>query len=90
MMRNNDTRSSSLRTSDLPLVVTLLTLGFSFEHIDVTNPSRVIFEFSDQKGLQEATDAFWAGKITVEPKIFWNLQRELKARIRNAVEVKNG
>lgn len=82
----NDEDHDSMRVSDLVLVTTLVILGFSFTGLDISNPSRVIFEFSPNQKLQEAIDAFWEGKLSVEPKEFSAAQRELKARIRNEIE----
>lgn len=80
-MRKNEDRS--FQTSDLPLAVSLLVLGFDLDGLDASNPSRVVFRFSQQDSLSEAVDAFWKGELSLEPKAFWNVQRELKARIRN-------
>lgn len=88
-MNNSDemNRSSFFETSDLPLTVTLVTLGFNPIRLDAIDPSRVVFLFPQEEKLQAAIDKFWAGKLVVEPKAFWNTQRELKARIRNQVTV---
>ncbi len=85
MMNKDEARSSFFETSDLPLAVTLLTLGFNSIRLDTTDSSRVIFVFSQDEKLQEAIDEFWAGKLLIEPKTFWNVQREIKARIRNVM-----
>lgn len=80
-MRKNE--DHSFRTGDLSLAATLLSLGFSLVSLDTTDPSRVIFEFSSDAKLNEVVSAFWKGSLVVEPKTFWNTQRELKARIRS-------
>ena len=72
-----------LKISDLTLATTLLFLGYKFVYLDMTNPSRIVFEFSKNKSIQETIDKYWSGQISVEPKNFNNIQRELKARIRS-------
>jgi hypothetical protein len=84
-MRNDEHRSSFFETSDLPLAVTLLTLGIPLVSLDTSNPSRVIFQFQQTEETQQIVSQYWEGKLTVEPKTFLNTQRELKARIRNVV-----
>ena len=89
-MKNYEVRSSFFETSDLPLAVTLSSLGFTLHHLDASNPSRVVFFFVPSEALQAAIDAFWNGSTAIEPKNFWNTQRELKARIRNEVQGRGG
>lgn len=84
-MRNNDTRSSFFETSDLPLSVTLISIGFTLQELDATDSTRVIFRFIQDENLQIAVNDFWQNKLRVEPKTFSNVQRELKARIRGEV-----
>lgn len=86
MNNYEENRSSSFETSDLPLVITLVTLGFYSIRLDVSDPARVVFQFPKEEKLQTTIDEFWAGKLVVEPKTFWNNQRELKARIRNEAD----
>lgn len=85
MKLNKDDRSFCFKTSDLPLAVTLVNLGFKLLGVDSQNPSRVIFLFRTSSNLTKSLNDFWQGRISVEPKSFWSTQRELKSRIRNQV-----
>jgi len=82
-MNNDENRSSFFETSDLPLAVTLVCLGFVLDSLDGNNPSRIVFNFRQNETLQEAIGKYWAGSLCVEPKQFWSTQRDLKARIRS-------
>lgn len=85
-MRNNENiRSSFFETSDFPLAVTLLSLGFTLQQLDSSNPSRAVFFFTSSEALQKTVDDFWNGKISIEPLSFLNNQRALKARIRGGL-----
>lgn len=81
-MNKDEIRSDFFETSDLPLATTLAVLGFSLHHLDASNPSRVRFFFNKTTALEKTLAKFWIGRIVVEPKAFWNTQRELKSRIR--------
>lgn len=85
IMKNNEDRSSSFETSDFPLCVTLLTLGFTIDALNGADPNRIVFCFSQTDSLIDSIKKYWTGQLSVEPKSFWNAQRELKARIRNGV-----
>ncbi len=87
MKKDENIRSSFFETSDLPLSTTLVALGFAPHHLDVSNPQRAIFFFTTSDSLQVVVANFWVGNVVVEPKLFWNTQRDLKSRIRNEAEV---
>lgn len=87
MNKNENESNSLMHTSDLPLIVTLVSLGFHFKSFDKSNSSRVVFSFQQTPNLQEVVEKFWQGKLAIEPKMFWNTQRELKAQIRNEIGV---
>ena len=80
-MRKDESRYTT-PVSDLSLTVTLLLHGFNLENMDSSNPSRVVFNFTVQNNIHEVIASYWKGELSVEPKSFCNLQRELKARIR--------
>lgn len=69
--------------SEFPLAVTLLCLGYSLTSFykDPKNPGRFEFLFNKTE-TKQAIEDYWAGKLKVEPKQYWNTSRELKSRIR--------
>ena len=80
---NKDEDRNCFYVSDLPLVATLVFLGFQFLELDASNPARSVFKFPANKEIDNAVTSYWQGKLFVEPKSFCNIQRELKARLRS-------
>ncbi len=70
-----------IRVSDMPLAVTLTTLGFPLETIDRTNSDRFQFCFKYEKRLEDAVQAFWRGELKIEPKILFLNHKLLKSRL---------
>lgn len=68
-------------TSDFALATTLLCLGFVIDCLDKTNPSKATFIFKRTKELENTVQAFWNNQLKVNPKDFFNNQKELKSRI---------
>ena len=75
-MNNNDL----FVTSDMCLGAVLLCLGFTIERIERNRP-KSSFLFKRVKGIDEAIQGFWAGKLNVEPKSFFNCIKEIKSRL---------
>jgi len=71
-------------TSEFILGISLLTLGFSIETLDKTNPSRIQFVFKRTKELDQAIQFFWSNELRLEPKLFHYNQKNLKNRINNS------
>lgn len=72
---------SYFETSDFPLGITLVTLGFQLEYISKSCSKRMTFNFKREIGLDEAIQAFWRNEILIEPKKFYLNQKLLKSRI---------
>ena len=72
---------NALATSELSLSATLISLGFSLDSLDKTNPQKTIFRFNPSKELHLAVTNFWQRKLLVEPLAFFEAQRYLKSRI---------
>lgn len=68
-------------TSDFPLGITLITLGFHLEYISKSSSERMNFNFKRENGLDEVIQAFWRNELLVEPKQFYLNQKLLKSRI---------
>ena len=73
-----------MKLSDMPLAVTLATLGFHLEDIDRTSSERFQFCFKREEGLDEAVQAFWRGELRVEPKALFLNHKLLKSRLYGA------
>lgn len=75
-----------LEVSDLGLVSALQYLGFTVVAInrDPKEHPKVAFVFAKSKELESAVSRYWEGLLLVEPKLYWNIARELKSRIRTS------
>lgn len=74
-------RNDYFVTSDFPLGITLITLGFPLKSISKSSSERMSFNFKTDKELYKAIDAFWGGTLRVEPKQFYLNHKLLKSRI---------
>lgn len=70
-------------TADFALAITLSTL-FQFRGLERTGDKRAVFLFSESARLIKAVDAYYASRIRVEPKQFYEASRRLKAVLYNA------
>lgn len=68
-------------TSDFHLATTLLACGCPVLELDATDARRVKFGFIKTIELNRLVGEFWAGNISINPKILFNAQKELKARL---------
>jgi len=68
------------RTSDLALAATI-SLFYPIEAIDKQNPRKAYFIFKREEGLDKLIEKYWRGELRVEPKMFFNQLRVLKARL---------
>jgi hypothetical protein len=69
-------------TQDMGLSIALICCGFDLvELAPEQSGRRVAFRFKQRAGLNNAIDAFWAGKLSVDAKLFWNESKNLKTRL---------
>ena len=73
-------------TTDLNLANTIYYYGGKIETIDKRDPSRAIFVFKREKGLDEIVQSYWTHSLQVDPLRFFHCLRELKTRLRQEVE----
>lgn len=67
-------------TADLALA-TVISLSFPIKYIDRSDNTRVEFTFENSPELNVLVEAFWQNEISLEPKLFYNQLRIVKARI---------
>lgn len=65
-------------TDNFPLAVFLKTKMCIYLHISKENPRHATFYFEDTPEREKLTNDYWQGKALVEPKAYYNNQRELK------------
>jgi len=67
-------------TSDLALATTL-SLFYSLETIDRTNPHKAQFLFKRDENLDQLIESFWKNKLKVDPLTFFNQLKIIKSRL---------
>lgn len=65
-------------TDNFALAAFLKTRLCNCLHISKDNPRHAIFHFEDNPEREKLTQEFWGEKALVEPRSFYNSQRELK------------
>lgn len=69
------------KTSDFNVCTALLYFEHQLIEIDRKEPRRCIFILSQEKNTDEIIEQFFNGKLSVDPKRFITIQKELKSRI---------
>jgi len=67
-------------SSDLALVTTL-SLWFPIDSINKTDPTKIIFLFKREDGVDKTIESFWKKELLVEPLTFFNQLKIIKTRI---------
>ncbi len=82
-MSMNKEEKYYLKTSEISLAATLICYGFSLDHLDPTESNRLLFVFkrNGNGDLDILIQAFWADTLTVSPKKYFYILKELKARV---------
>ena len=70
-------------TSDLSLAATL-SFKFPIDHLDKSNPRRVLFYFKSSEEITKLVDQYWKKKLKVEPQTFFAQIRTIKNMIYEA------
>lgn len=68
-------------TQDFCLAISLLTQGFVIGSFDNSEPKKIKFLFEETETLLKTVNEYWDNRITVNPKYFYNAQKELKTRM---------
>lgn len=74
-------KTENFITNDFPLAVSLLCSGLTIIKLSKAGQNRVSFVFEKSEETERVVQAFWNDELRVEPKGFFNKQKELKARI---------
>jgi len=68
-------------TSDLALAA-LISLSYPLEVIDKTqNPYKALFLFKRGEQLDQLIESYWKGEIKVNPQVYFNALKNIKARL---------
>ena len=80
MTQENLKLNDFYQSSDLALVCTL-SLFFTIEAIDRTNPRKATFLFKRDESLDELLESYWRRELKVEPQAYFNQLKAVKARL---------
>jgi len=67
-------------TNDLGLA-TVLSMFFTLDCVDKTNPQKATFLFKREKALEETVEAFWRRELKVEPQQYFQQLKMIKSRL---------
>lgn len=73
-------------TADFDLVTYLVCLGFIYTEMGQIGPRKAEFIFPDSPELQIKVDEFWKGKGLVEPKLFSQARKTIKAHFQDYMQ----
>ncbi len=76
-----DDHSNFFYTFDLGLSAALISVGFSLVSLDHENLRKVQFVFRRGDGMDEVVDAYWANRLEVKARAFFDNMKMLKNRI---------
>lgn len=68
-------------SSDMGLCVALISVGFSLVSLDRKNLRKVQFVFRRGDGMDEVVDAYWADRLEVKARTYFDTLRMLKSRL---------
>ena len=80
--------ANEFKTSEFILICTLVYGGVAVKGFesDPINPRRAVAVFRSSKKLEEIRQRLYSGRMSVDPVRFWVTVREVKGRIRDALE----
>lgn len=75
------TESDQFATFDLGCSSALISAGFELVSLDKTNPRKVQFIFLREVGIEKVVDEYWADRLEVKARAFFDNIKMLKNRI---------
>ena len=76
-----DDYAQHLYTFDLGAAASLVTVGFELVSLDKTNPRKVQFIFRRAIGIEKVVDDYWADRLEIKARAFFDNVKMLKNRI---------
>jgi len=76
---NNNT--NYFYTFDLGCSATLISAGFELVSLDKANPRKVQFIFCREVGIEKVVNDYWANRLEVKARAFFDNVKMLKNRI---------
>jgi len=76
-----DDQTNYFYTFDLGCSAALISAGFELVSLDKTNPRKVQFIFRREVGIEKVVDDYWADRLEVKARAFFDNMKMLKNRI---------
>jgi hypothetical protein len=78
---NSDNYNEFLTTFDLGCSSAIITAGFELISLEKSNPKKVQFIFRREAGIENVVDDYWADRLEVKARAFFDNTKMLKNRI---------
>ena len=79
--QSEDYTDNLYTTFDLGAATSLVTAGFELVSLNKKNPRKVQFIFRREVGIEKVVDDYWADKLEVKARAFFDNAKMLKNRI---------
>lgn len=76
-----DDQTNYFYTFDLGCSAALISAGFELVSLDKENPRKVQFIFRREVGIEKVVDDYWADRLEVKARAFFDNVKMLKNRI---------
>jgi len=76
-----DDQTNYFYTFDLGCSAALISAGFELVSLDKANPRKVQFIFRREVGIEKVVDDYWADRLEVKARAFFDNVKMLKNRI---------
>jgi len=76
-----DDHTQYLHTFDLGAAASLATAGFKLVSLEKSNPQKVQLVFRRDVGIEKVVDDYWADRLEVKARTFFDNIKMLKNRI---------
>lgn len=77
----NEDYRNYVYTYDLGAAAALISAGFKLALLDKTNPNKVQFAFEREAGIERIMDDYWADRLEVKARSFFDNLKMLKNRL---------
>ena len=81
VVASSEDNSDFFYTFDLGLSAALVSVGFSLVSLDRGNLRKTQFVFRRGDGMDEAIDAYWADRLEVKSRTYFDALKMLKNRL---------
>jgi len=70
-----------LTTYDLGGCAALISSGYELMAVDKTNPSKALFVFRREDGIEETIDSYWADRLEVKARRYFDSLKAVKNKL---------